>query len=300
MTQYHDQPYFDLVKFIRKNGYWKQNRTGTETQSVFGYTMRFDLRDGTIPLLTSKKMFTRGCIIELFWYLSGSDNIRYLQENNVHIWDEWADENGDLNKVYGFQWRHWKKYHIEHGTEFITREGNEQKIGADVVIEDIDQIANLIDKLKNNPDDRRMIVTAWNVADIEGMGLPPCHYVFQCYTREVEVNGEKKRELSMILNQRSCDVGLGVPFNIVQYSMLLRMLAHVTNMTPGDFIWNGGDTHIYADHLVPLEGQLQNEIHPSPTLKFAREITDINDFKLEDFIIEGYNPGPVIKMNVAV
>jgi len=239
--------------------------------------MKFDLRDGTIPLLTTKKMFTRGIIHEILWYLQGSDNIKYLQDNNVHVCDAWANESGNLQKVYGYQWRKWER---------IYRDGR---------IEYIDQIAQLIDRLKNEPNDRRLIVSAWNVADVPFMGLPPCHYAFQCYCKPLS---EKDRililskthnindlfdvyledcdsqpsniskmlkaynipecELSMKLHQRSCDVGLGVPFNIVQYSILLRMLAEVVNMVPGDFIWDGGDVHIYTNHIDTLKKQLNH------------------------------------------
>lgn len=305
---YHDRQYLELVRTVLDKGVYKPNRTGVGTLSIFGHQMKFDLRDQTIPMLTTKKMFTRGIIHEILWYLQGADNIKYLKDNNVTIWDEWAREDGGLGPVYGFQWRKWP-----------TATG------------DIDQIARLVDKLKNNPNDRRMIVSAWNVGQLEEMALPPCHYVFQCYARPLttmervyeagrlyhsseiientndttvdgwldEVN-IPKYELSLLLNQRSCDVGLGVPFNIVQYSILTRMLAHVANMTPGDFIWNGGDVHVYENHVAALEEQLKRTPLQSPTFRFARKIDSIDDFKYDDFEIVNYSSHPTIKMDVAV
>jgi thymidylate synthase len=326
----HDQQYLDLVRYALENGDRKPNRTGIDTIGVFGYQMRFNLRDGTIPLLTTKKMFTRGIIHEILWYLRGESNINYLTENNVHIWDEWAKEDGSIGPVYGVQWRRWKKFNETN--KYMINEGPgayEKFLHVGQWVE-IDQIATLVDKLKNNPNDRRMIVSAWNVADLADMGLPPCHYTFQCYAKPLtsakrarmyfDRTGDNpddvmesanidqlfdlalvpRYELSMILNQRSCDVALGVPFNIVQYSILLRMLAHVANMTPGEFIWNGGDVHIYENHVEGLNTQLEREPMPAPTFRFARDITDIDDFKFEDFVIEGYTSHPTIKFDVAV
>jgi thymidylate synthase len=278
VQQSHDDQYIKLVKNVLEHGNWKENRTGVKTKSVFGAQMRFDLRDGTIPLLTTKKMHLRSIIYELLWYLQGTGDTKYLHDNNVTIWDEWIDENGQLGPVYGVQWRRWNT------TPFLDRDGNIQRW-------QLDQIDQLIGLIIRDPDSRRMLVTSWNPEYVDEMALPPCHYSFQCYV----ANGE----LSMILNQRSCDVGLGVPFNIVQYSLLLRMLAEVTNLKPGEFIWNGGDVHIYENHVVPLQGQILRDPNPSPTLKFARSITDIDDFKFDDFIIENYNPHAVIKMDVA-
>lgn len=317
----HDQQYLDLVRYALATGDRKPNRTGIDTIGVFGYQMRFNLRDGTIPLLTTKKMFTRGIIHEILWYLRGESTIDYLTENDVHIWDEWAKKDGSIGPVYGVQWRHWKTY----------KPLDQQTVGyGRFATGEIDQIAVLVDKLKNNPNDRRMIVSAWNVADLPDMGLPPCHYTFQCYAKPLtsakrarlyfERTGDNpndvmssdnidqifdlalvpRHELSMILNQRSCDIGLGVPFNIVQYSILLRMLAHVANMTPGDFIWNGGDVHIYENHVEGLNTQLEREPMPAPTFRFARDVTSIDDFKFEDFVIEGYTSHPTIKFDVAV
>jgi thymidylate synthase len=269
-NSFHDLQYLDLIEYIIKCGVWKENRTGVRTKSVFGQQMIFDLSDGTIPLLTTKQMHTKSIIHELLWYLMGTGNIKYLQDNGVRIWNEWANEHGDLNRVYGVQWRHW--------------------MGPNNI--ETDQIAVLVDTLKNNPNDRRMMVSAWNVGELDQMALPPCHFHFQCYVAN--------NKLSMMLNQRSCDVGLGIPFNIVQYSLLLRMLAEVTDLEPGELIWNGGDVHIYENHIHLLAEQVHREVYPSPTFKFARKVTDIDDFKFEDFIIEGYEAHPSIKMNVAV
>lgn len=334
MTCYHDTQYLDLVRTVLNEGIRKPNRTGIDTISVFGYQMKFDLRDSTIPLLTTKKMFTRGVIHEILWYLQGSDNIKYLNDNGVHIWDAWADKDGNLNKVYGYQWRKWPGKmitaplsDIPPGTPwFPCNRGSDGTYQ-----EHIDQIAQLINKLKNNPADRRMIVSAWNVADLPGMALPPCHFIFQCYARPLsfhermyeaghryhpneilENTAEQgveawmdeanipKHELSLMLQMRSCDVGLGCPFNIVQYSILLRMLCEVANMTPGDFIWNGGDIHIYDNHIDALEEQLTRHPYPSPKFNFARKVNDIDDFKYDDFVISGYQSHPTIKMGVAV
>ena len=327
MAVYHDEQYLKLVEYVMQNGVRKPNRTGVDTVSVFGYQMRFDLRDGTIPMLTSKKMHTRSIIHEILWYLQGADNIKYLSDNKVTIWDEWADENGYLGPVYGKQWRQWPTYDIEEWDNpsdeplFYVKERH------------VDQIADLINRLKNNPNDRRMIVSAWNVAALPDMALPPCHYTFQCYARPMSTKERvlwaskshyvydlfsvpedkiseildgadvPKYELSLMLNQRSCDIGLGVPFNIVQYSILLRMITEVVNMAPGEFVWNGGDAHIYVNHFDGLHEQLGNAqagLYESPTFRFAREITNIDDFKYDDFVIDGYQSWPAIKMEVAV
>lgn len=284
--KYHDYVYLNLVKDILKNGVLKENRTGINTLAVFSRQMRFDLSDGTIPLLTTKKMHTRSIIYEILWYLKGGDNIKYLNDNGVTIWDEWADENGDLGPVYGYQWRKWKKPQSAK----INWQGDKPK--AYINYEHIDQIGNVIHKLRTTPHDRRLIVSSWNVADIDDMALPPCHYTFQFYVAD--------GRLSCMLNQRSCDVGLGVPFNIVQYSILTRMIAHVTNLQPGEFIWNGGDVHIYVNHREQLEKQVSHFPKPSPLFSLNPDITEIDDFKFEDFSIENYTPGPLLKMPVAV
>lgn len=301
--QFLDTPYLNMVRHILSHGVEKTDRTGTGTISVFSYQMRFDLSDGSIPLLTTKKMFTRGVIHELLWYLQGNTNIKYLNDNGVTIWDSWADENGDLGPIYGRSWRAWP---TENGS--------------------IDQIQNVIDTLKTNPNDRRMLVVSWNVGLLDQMKLPPCHYAFQFYARPltqserikicgmVNTDGqsheqiEKRLEgltvphyqLSCMLNQRSCDVGLGVPFNIVQYSILTRMIAHVVGMAPGEFIWNGGDVHIYTNHIAALNEQITRGPYPSPKLIFNREVNNINDFTYDDFSICGYGCHPSIKMEVSV
>lgn len=305
MTVYHDIPYLNLVKDVLKNGVRKTDRTGTGTIAVFGRFMRFDLSDGTIPLLTTKKMHLPSIIHEMLWYLQGTGNIKYLQDNGVRIWNEWADENGELGPVYGVQWRNWNG-------------------------DGVDQIANLIHDLKNNPDSRRLMVSAWNPGKLKEMALPPCHFEFQVVTHELslkervyiasdaffvddllEASPEQieevltaqnipSRRLSLLLNMRSNDVGLGNPFNIAQYSILMRMLCEVVNMVPGDFIYSGGDVHIYTNHVTQLEEQLGRVPFPSPTLEFTRRVTDIDEFKFEDFKVVGYESHPGIKMQVAV
>jgi thymidylate synthase len=282
---FHDKEYLHLVQRVLTEGTWSQNRTGIRTKSIFGPQMCFDLRDGSIPLLTTKHMHIRSIVRELLWYLTGSTNIKYLQDHNVRIWDEWADEHGELGPVYGYQWRRWLTHELDVQSSEIH--------GAPIFKSyEIDQIAILIDKLLHNPTDRRMIVTAWNVGDLSNMKLPPCHYSFQCNV----VDGE----LSMILNQRSCDVFLGVPFNVVQYSLLLRMLAEVTGLNPGELIWNGGNVHIYENHVDQCIEQLSRTPFKSPKFMFNRSINDIDDFKFEDFEIIGYESHPTIKATVAV
>ena len=323
MTSFHDEEYLKMVDYVLKNGTRKPNRTGVDTIGVFSYQMRFDLRDGTIPLLTTKKVHVKSIIHELLWMMSGSSNIKYLNDNGVKIWNEWADGNGELGPVYGVQWRAWQAYRYvpahEIGPEWVDDHYEVSRV---------DQIAQIIDKLKTNPLDRRLIVSAWNVAEIPNMKLPPCHYAFQFYARPLtsverlfpltrthyippdataedvervlDQDNIPKYELSVMLNQRSCDMGLGVPFNIVQYSFLLRMFCEVANMYPGEFIWNGGDTHVYVNHVDALREQLTRTPFPSPSFKFARKVEHIDDYKYEDFIIEDYNSHPAIKMEVAV
>jgi len=284
MIQYHDTEYLMLVKDILLNGIKKENRTGMDTISVFSRQLRFNLNDGSIPLLTTKKMHTRSIIHELLWYLMGESNINYLKENGVRIWNEWADENGDLGPVYGYQWRKWPKVHPDK----INWEGKHPT----AKITEIDQIGNVINMLRTNPNDRRMIVNAWNVSQIDEMALPPCHYAFQFYVAD--------NKLSCMLNQRSCDVPLGVPFNIVQYSILTRMIAQVTGFETGEFIWNGGDVHIYMNQQEAMEEQITRMPYPSPKLILNPDIKEINDFKYEDFEIVGYEHHPLIKMEVSV
>lgn len=261
--------YLDYLRHIRTHGVEKTDRTGTGTLSVFSYEMRFDLTEG-FPLLTTKRVHWKSVVHELLWFLSGSTNTRYLKENGVTIWDEWADENGDLGPVYGKQWRAWRTY-----------DGDS-----------IDQIRDLIHAIKTNPDSRRLIVSAWNPADIPKMKLPPCHCFFQFYV----ANGK----LSCKLTQRSCDSFLGVPFNIASYALLTHMVAEVTGLLPGEFIWSGGDCHIYLNHLEQVELQLSREPRPLPKLSFARKVDSIFDFHYEDIVLSGYDPHPGISGKVAI
>ncbi|TXK47656.1 thymidylate synthase [Pontibacter qinzhouensis] len=261
--------YLDLMQHILDKGVKKEDRTGTGTLSVFGYQMRFDLAEG-FPLVTTKKAHLRSIVHELLWFLKGDTNIQYLKENNVTIWDEWADENGDLGPVYGSQWRSWPTPDGRH----------------------IDQISQVVHQLKHNPDSRRIIVSAWNVAEIENMKLPPCHAFYQFYV----ANGK----LSCQLYQRSADVFLGVPFNIASYALLVLMMAQVTGLEPGEFIWTGGDTHLYLNHLEQAKLQLTREPHALPIIKLNPEVTDIFGFTYHDFKLENYDPYPAIKAPVAV
>lgn len=261
--------YLDLLGHILKNGHKKDDRTGTGTISTFGYQMRFDLSKG-FPLLTTKKVHLKSIIHELLWFLAGDTNVKYLQENGVRIWNEWADENGNLGHIYGFQWRSWPAY---DGTF-------------------IDQISEAIRTIKENPDSRRIIVSSWNVADLDKMNLPPCHCFFQFY-----VNDGK---LSLQLYQRSADSFLGVPFNIASYALLTMMVAQVCNLKPGEFIHTLGDTHIYLNHLEQVNTQLQREPRPLPRMIINPEVKDIFKFRYEDFKLEGYDPWPAIKGEVSV
>ena len=261
--------YLDLLKDIMENGVDRSDRTGTGTRSVFGRQCRYDLTKG-FPCLTTKKLHLRSIIHELLWFLKGDTNIKYLRDNKVTIWDEWADENGDLGPVYGHQWRSWPDY--KGGT--------------------IDQIANVVNQLKHNPDSRRMIVSAWNVAEVDSMALPPCHTMFQFYV----ANGR----LSLQLYQRSADTFLGVPFNIASYALLLQMMAQVTGFEPGDFIHTTGDTHLYLNHLDQARLQITREPRPLPVMKINPDVKDIFSFRYEDFKLEGYDPWPHIKAEVSV
>ena len=263
------QQYLDLLRHIRANGVMKEDRTGTGTQSVFGYQMRFNLADG-FPLLTTKKVHLKSIIYELLWFLAGDTNVKYLQDHGVTIWDEWADENGNLGPVYGYQWRNWP--------------APDGRV--------IDQISMVIDTIKRNPDSRRMLVTAWNPADVEKMALPPCHCLFQFY-----VAGGK---LSCQLYQRSADVFLGVPFNIASYALLTLMIAQVTGLEPGEFVHTTGDTHLYRNHFEQVALQLSREPRPLPVMKLNPDVKSLFDFKYEDFTLEGYDPWPAIKAPVAV
>jgi thymidylate synthase len=264
MKQYHE-----LMQHILENGVKKEDRTGTGTLSVFGYQMRFNLEDG-FPLVTTKKLHLRSIIHELLWFLNGDSNIKYLNENKVSIWDEWADENGDLGPVYGYQWRHWPD-----------GKGGE-----------IDQIKNLIQQIKNKPDSRRHIVSAWNVADVDHMALPPCHTLFQFYVAE--------GKLSCQLYQRSADVFLGVPFNIASYALFTMMVAQVCDLGLGDFVHTFGDAHLYSNHLEQARLQLSRDFRPLPIMKINPDVKDIFAFKFEDFELFNYDPHPHIKAAVAV
>ena len=272
------KPYLDLMRHVFEHGTPKADRTGTGTRSVFGWQMRFDLVEG-FPMLTTKKLHLRSIIHELLWFLQGDTNIRYLKENGVRIWDEWADANGDLGPVYGHQWRHWK-----------TPDGRE-----------IDQIAQLVDGLKNNPDSRRHIVTAWNPGDVDRMALPPCHAFFQLYVASAAPgNADQRPRLSCQLYQRSADIFLGVPFNIASYALLTLMLAQVCGYQPGDFVHTFGDAHLYSNHFDQVKLQLARDVRPLPTLRLNPEVTDIFAFRFEDFTLEGYDPHPHITAPVAV
>jgi thymidylate synthase len=261
--------YLDLLRRIQTEGTDKSDRTGTGTRSVFGHQMRFDLSAG-FPCITTKKLHLRSIIIELLWFLSGDTNVRYLKENNVRIWDEWANAEGELGPVYGHQWRSWP-----------TADGGS-----------IDQVSRLVEQLKSNPDSRRHIVSAWNVADIDKMALPPCHCLFQFYVAE--------GKLSCQLYQRSADVFLGVPFNIASYALLTMMLAQVTGLLPGDFVHTFGDVHLYKNHTEQAELQLSREPRELPVMRINPDVKDLFAFRYEDFELTGYDPHPHIKAQVAV
>ena len=261
--------YLDLLNRIIDEGVQKGDRTGTGTLSVFGNQMRFNMQDG-FPLLTTKKLHLKSIIYELLWFLRGDTNVLYLQEHGVRIWNEWADENGDLGPVYGHQWRSWPDY--KGGT--------------------IDQIANVLDQIKHHPDSRRMLVTAWNPAEVDQMALPPCHCLFQFYVAD--------GKLSLQLYQRSADTFLGVPFNIASYALLLQMMAQVTGLEAGEFIHTTGDTHLYLNHLEQAKLQLTREPRPLPKMKINPDVKDLFSFKYEDFELTDYNPWPHIAADVAV
>ncbi len=263
------QQYLDLLRHIKNNGTIKSDRTGTGTISTFGYQMRFDLSQG-FPLLTTKKLHLRSIIYELLWFLRGDTNIRYLHEHNVTIWDEWADPNGDLGHIYGYQWRSWPTPDGKH----------------------IDQITQVIDQIRKNPDSRRLIVSAWNVAEIDTMALPPCHTLFQFYVAD--------NKLSCQLYQRSADVFLGVPFNIASYALLTQMVAQVTGLEVGTFVHTLGDAHIYLNHTEQVDLQLSRTPRALPVMKINPDVRSIFDFQYEDFSLENYDPYPSIKAPIAV
>lgn len=261
--------YLDLLNRVMAEGVRKEDRTGTGTISVFGHQMRFNMEDG-FPCLTTKKLHLKSIIHELLWFLNGDTNVKYLQDNGVRIWNEWADEKGDLGHIYGYQWRSWPDYNGGH----------------------IDQITEVVNTIKNNPDSRRIIVSAWNVADIPNMNLPPCHAFFQFYVAD--------GKLSLQLYQRSADIFLGVPFNIASYALLLQMMAQVTGLKAGDFVHTLGDAHIYTNHFEQVELQLSRELRTLPTMKINPEVKNIFDFKFSDFELVDYDPHPHIKGAVAV
>ncbi len=263
------RPYLDLLRHVLDHGTQKSDRTGTGTVSVFGAQLRFDLNAG-FPLLTTKKVHLKSIIHELLWFLKGDTNVKYLQDNGVRIWDEWARPDGDLGPVYGYQWRSWPAPDGRH----------------------IDQIAQIIDMLKKNPDSRRIIVSAWNVADLDKMALMPCHAFFQFYVAD--------GKLSCQLYQRSADMFLGVPFNIASYALLTLMVAQVCNLKPGDFVHTFGDTHVYNNHMTQVNEQLSRTPRALPVMKLNPAVKNIHDFKYEDFTLEGYDPHPLIKAPVAV
>ncbi|GAB6008868.1 thymidylate synthase [Dysgonomonas reticulitermitis] len=264
MKQYHD-----LLKRVLEEGVHKSDRTGTGTISVFGHQSRYNLAEG-FPVLTTKKLHLKSIIYELLWFLNGDTNAKYLQEHGVRIWNEWANENGDLGHIYGYQWRSWPDYNGGH----------------------IDQISNAVNTIKNNPDSRRIIVSAWNVADLPNMNLPPCHAFFQFYVAD--------GKLSLQLYQRSADIFLGVPFNIASYALLLKMMAQVTGLEAGDFVHTLGDAHIYTNHLEQVKLQLSRDFRALPQMVINPDVKSIFDFKYEDFLLEGYDPHPHIKGEVAV
>ncbi len=261
--------YIDLINRVLNEGTFKEDRTGTGTLSVFGHQMRFNLEEG-FPLLTTKKLHLKSIIYELLWFLQGSTNVKYLQEHGVRIWNEWADENGELGPVYGHQWRSWPDYN--GGT--------------------IDQIANVVEMIKKTPDSRRLIVSAWNVAEVDQMALPPCHTLFQFYVAD--------GRLSLQLYQRSADIFLGVPFNIASYALLLMMVAQVAGLKAGDFVHTLGDAHIYKNHLEQVKIQIQRNPRPLPTMKINPEVKDLFSFQYDDFSLENYDPHPHIAGVVAV
>lgn len=335
----HDTPYLEFMRHVlerKGKTVIKQDRTGTGTNSTFGYQMRFDLQEG-FPLLTTKKVHIKSVIHELLWFLSGSTNIAYLKENGVSIWDEWADENGELGPVYGYQWRSWpgRITKIADGdTQFTNCDSInwlEVEPNARVEHEGIDQISNVLEQLRTSPDSRRMVVSAWNPALVDQMALPPCHALFQFYTRPMTLAERShiyagkvgtynhidslrvdqwdsifdeanipSRYLDCQLYQRSADIFLGVPFNIASYALLVHMIGHQLNMLPGDFVWTGGDCHLYSNHLEQAALQLSRAPRMSPTLKINRKPDSLFDYKFEDFEIVGYDPHPGIKAPVAV
>ena len=332
------QQYLDLLNRVMTKGIRKMDRTGTGTISIFGHQSRYNLQDG-FPCLTTKKLHLRSIIIELLWFLRGETNIKWLNENGVKIWDEWADAQGELGPVYGYQWRSWPSPAIfEPTADFATGKKCDDE-GEYLPGPSIDQISNVIARIKSKPDDRRLIVSAWNPAQIDQMKLPPCHCLFQFYTRELsfadrssrskkkstfrgtieygnalrgdaeaiaafhaqfDAEGVPRRYLDCQLYQRSCDSFLGIPFNIASYALLTMMVAQVCDMLPGEFIWTGGDVHVYSNHFDQVNLQLSRDCRPLPTMKINPDVKDIFSFKYEDFTLEGYDPHPHIAGAVSV
>ncbi|MBI2340049.1 MAG: thymidylate synthase [Deltaproteobacteria bacterium] len=293
------QAYLQLLKDVLENGEKRDDRTGTGTLSIFGYQCKFDLREG-FPLLTTKKLHLLSIIYELLWFLKGETNVKFLRENKVTIWDEWADKNGELGPVYGYQWRNWGKKDINQGVIPAEEPGSrplEQNLDSRLRRNDmqkgIDQISQVVESIKKDPKSRRHIVSAWNVSDIEKMKLPPCHLLFQFYVHE-------DKRLSCQLYQRSADIFLGVPFNMASYALLLMMMAQVTGLKPGYFVHTFGDTHLYLNHVEQAKLQISREPRSLPTMKINPGVKSIFEFKYEDFILENYNPHPAIKADISV
>lgn len=288
MTNKADETYNALCRHILENGVEKSDRTGTGTLSTFGYQMRFDLAEG-FPLLTTKRVAWKSVVHELLWFLRGDTNVKYLRDNGVSIWDEWAREDGELGPVYGEQWRSWGRMEEEFDYVF---NGEDEVLESYVARQHIDQIADVIDQIRKNPDSRRLLVNAWNVGEIDEMALPPCHFAFQFYV----ANGK----LSCQLYQRSGDVFLGIPFNIASYALLTHMIAHVTGLLVGEFVHTIGDAHIYTNHIEQVRTQLERETRALPTVHITKETDDIDAIGFDDIVLEGYDPHPKLSGQVAI
>lgn len=293
---YFETEYLDLIEYVLTKGEERTDRTGTGTIGLFAPPqIDVELSNDRVPLLTTKKMQWNSIVHELLWYIRGESNVQYLNENNVKIWNAWADENGDLGPVYGYQWRRCPQIKIVEEKDIIEHPGTTSRTSkAKIRVSEIDQLQNVINTIRKNPTDRRMIVNAWNVAQIDKMKLPPCHYSFQFHVNV------KENKLNMLMNQRSVDTAVGLPFNIIQYSLLLRMVAHVTGLQPGVFTWRGGDVHIYKNHIDGVNEQLKRDPYDPPKLTFARNIDNINEFTFDDFVLENYRHHPLIKFPIAV
>lgn len=283
--------YLELVHDVLINGEQRQDRTGTGTLSVFGRVLEYDLQQG-FPAVTTKRLFMKGVIVELLWFLSGETNIKRMLEENVHIWDEWMDEQGELGRVYGVQWRGWRK--IDYTTTKLFADNGEQyRIEEPAAVEYIDQLQNAIDTIRNNPTDRRMLVLAWNPGELDEMALPPCHYAYQLYVRE-------GKYIDIMVHQRSADVFLGLPFDLASYACLVHIIAKLTDKQPGRMVYTLGDTHIYSDHVEQMKEQVTRRPYPSPQLQLVTDNMSLDGFKLEDFQLYGYEHHPHIKGKVSV